>query len=124
MPTPPSMTGLQRLQSENITEGSGMAKYRYSPATPLIMAFDGDDLVCEKTSKIVILGGIHKTESETEPEIVITVDWEGNEAFHVKIAVETDIVYRWAMKNKSIVGMVGGQNEGTTIDYDEQFILK
>ena len=66
--------------------------------------------------------GTVPADSQDYPEIIITGP-NATEALHVKIGVAEDVLWRWAVVGAA-VGYVGTEGDGTTIDYDEPFIIR
>ena len=95
----------------------------YSPSTPvsLVIPLGG---ICGDDLKIVLVGSVPE-DSEEFPEMIITGPNE-TEALHIKIGVVEDVVWRWAvpavLTNVSVEN-VGFDGDGTTIDFDEPFII-
>ena len=61
-------------------------------------------------------------DSEERPEIV----FRGNgtdEAFHLRINVDSEYVERWANVQNATVGRAGEAEDGTSVDRDEPFVL-
>jgi hypothetical protein len=46
-----------------------------------------------------------------------------DEALHVTVGVEEEVVRRWGVINGSSVGLQGEAGEGTTIDIEEPFVI-
>ena len=70
--------------------------------------------------KIMIVGTI-PANSKDYPEIMIAGP-NGTEALHIKIGVVEDVVWRWAVLATE-VGHAGAEGDGTTVDYDEPFVM-
>ena len=69
-----------------------------------------------------MLVGSVPEDSEEFPEMIITGPNE-TEALHIKIGVVEDVVWRWAVLTNVSVENVGSDGDGTTIDFDEPFII-
>jgi hypothetical protein len=92
----------------------------YSASTPasLIIPSGG---ICGDDLKIVLVGSVPE-ESKKFPEMIITGP-NDTEALHIKIGVVEDVVWRWAVLTNVSVENVGSDGDGTTIDFDEPFII-
>lgn len=47
-----------------------------------------------------------------------------NEAYHLHFDIRNDFVSRWGMVDNVTMDTVGAPGEGTTIDFDEPFLLR
>ena len=47
-----------------------------------------------------------------------------NEAFHMHFDIRNDFVSRWGMVDNVTQEQVGSPGDGTTIDFDEPFLLR
>ena len=47
-----------------------------------------------------------------------------NEAFHMHFDIRNDVVSRWGMLDNVTQERVGSPKDGTTIDFDEPFLLR
>ena len=61
-------------------------------------------------------------DSKEYPEIVL-IGPNDTEALHVKLGVVEDVVWRWAVLTNVTVDNVGNVGDGTTIDFDEPFMI-
>ena len=117
MPVAPKSTGLLLDQGPNSTAASV-----YSASTPVSLQLP-EGGVCGELIKILVVGVV-PTGSSEHPEIIIKGP-NNTEALHVKIVVEEEVVFRWAMLVDEVPMVLSGQEgEGTTIDYDEPFVIR
>ena len=92
----------------------------YSATTPVSLVIPSGG-ICGDDLKIVLVGSVPE-ESKKFPEMIITGP-NDTEALHIKIGVMEDVVWRWAVLTNVSVENVGSGGDGTTIDYDEPFII-
>ena len=93
----------------------------YSPSMPATLSIPTGG-ICGDDLKMLIVGSVPK-DGEDYPEIIVSGP-NGTEALHVKIGVVEDVVWRWAVVTDVAVDNVGTEGDGTTIDFDEPFMIK
>jgi hypothetical protein len=121
IPFPPKEIGLEYAPDakNNITLASQFSQY--NPSLPLVMAFPGQEFCGDNRERMMVVGKI-PADSEERPEIV----FRGNgtdEAFHLRINVDSEYVERWANVQNATVGRAGEAGDGTSVDRDEPFVL-
>ena len=118
MPIPPESTGLVMEQGP-----SSSNNMLYSAITPATLPFPPGG-ICGDSFKIVIVGAAPE-DAKDFPEIVVTGP-NKTEALHIKLGILEDVLWRWAVLNDTIgpVENVGEEGDGTTIDFDEPFLLE
>ena len=118
MPIPPESTGLVMEQGP-----SSSNNMLYSAITPATLPFPPGG-ICGDSFKIVIVGAAPE-DNEDYPEIVLR-GATNTEALHIKLGILEDVLWRWAVLNDTIgpVENVGEEGDGTTIDFDEPFLLE
>ena len=118
MPIPPKSTGLVIGQGPSSSDSM-----LYSATTPATLPFPPGG-ICGDDFKIVVVGAAPE-DSEEYPEIVVTGP-DNTEALHIKLGILEDVVWRWAVLNDTIgpIENVGEEGDGTTIDFDEPFLLE
>ena len=47
-----------------------------------------------------------------------------DEAFHVMVDIKNEVVQRWAVFNNETQEILGEPGEGTSIDFDEPFVIR
>ena len=94
---------------------------KYNPAIPLRMKFPGVDFCGDFDQKLLIVGTI-SAESSEKPEIIF-YGFDGEEAFHIFIDIENKFIDRWGFINGVETKREGVPGDGTTIGYDEPFVL-
>ena len=92
----------------------------YSPSIPASLVIPSGG-ICGDDLKMVIVGSVPEKSKEC-PEMIISGPNE-TEALHIKIGVVEDVVWRWAVLTNVSVENVGSDGDGTTIDFDEPFII-
>ena len=91
----------------------------YSPSMPATLSIPTGG-ICGDDLKMLIVGSVPK-DGEDYPEIIVSGP-NGTEALHIKIGVVEDVVWRWAVL-ATAVGHAGAEGDGTTVDYDEPFVM-
>ena len=92
----------------------------YSPITPAFLTIPSGG-ICGDDLKILLVGTVPE-DSKDYPEIIITGP-NNTEALHVKIGVIEDVVWRWGVLTDVPQNNVGEAGDGTTIDFDEPFMI-
>ena len=85
------------------------------------MRFPGVDFCGEFDQKLLVVGKVLEENSE-KPEIVFH-GHDGEEAFHIYIDIENKFIDRWGVFSGEESKKEGTQGEGTTIGFDEPFVL-
>ena len=122
IPFPPKGIGLQYTPDEknNISLASEFSVY--NPALPLTMKFPGGQFCGDNQEQMMIVGTI-PSDGKEPPEIVFA--GEGlDQAFHVRVDSDNEVVTRWGVALNVTQGEQGQPGEGTTIDRDEPFVLR
>ena len=122
VPFPPKFTGLEIEQNveSNISVVSDLTKY--NPKLPTNMKISAD--FCTKDETFLLAVGRILSEAEDSKASFIFKTIDGNEAFHVEIALGLNTVYRYAVVDNSYSTIYGGPFDGTTIDFEEPFTIK
>ena len=47
-----------------------------------------------------------------------------DEAFHIMVDIKDEVVQRWAVFNNETQEILGKPGEGTSIDFDEPFVVR
>ena len=47
-----------------------------------------------------------------------------DEAFHIMVDIKDEVVQRWAVFNNETQEILGEPGEGTSIDFDEPFVVR
>ena len=92
----------------------------YSPNIPASLVIPSGG-ICGDEQKILLVGTVPE-DSKDYPEIIITGP-NDTEALHIKIGVIEEVVWRWAVVTDVPVSNVGTAGDGTTIDFDEPFMI-
>ena len=122
IPFPPDETGMILFEDPDnvITLESDSAKY--SPRLPVSLAFPGAEICTDKGDILMLVGSIPK-KSRYPLEII----FEGknfDEAYHVVLDKRENFVERWGVSNNVTLERQGGPGDGTSVDYDEPFVMK
>ena len=94
---------------------------KYNPKIPLTMKFPGVDVCGEFDQKLLVIGKVPEGSSEN-PEIVFH-GHDGAEAFHIHIDIENKFIDRWGVFDGEESKKEGNPGDGTTIGFDEPFVL-
>ena len=94
----------------------------YNPNLPMKLKFPGPEFCGDNDDQLLVVGTI-PVESEELPEIIFAADGI-NEAFHLQIDTDGEVVRRWGVALNQTTPEQGILGEGTTIDKDEPFILR
>ena len=126
-------SGAHRLLPENLIVVILLKKLlnaefsRYTPMIPLTMKFPTSDFCGDNDDRLLMVGNAPEDDTEL-PEIVFATDEDENgtvnEAFHVKLDVLKKYVERWGVVGGVVTPRVGQAGDGTTIDFDEPFLVK
>ena len=95
----------------------------YNPRLPLSMVFPGYEFCLNNGDLFIIVGEI-PAKSRSNLEIIFATDNSNYEAFHFKIDVENDVIQRWGVVDNVTENLMGSRLEGTTIDFDEPFMIR
>ena len=93
----------------------------YNPRIPHKMNFPGAEFCSDNKEIMMIVGVIEKKRKPFDIKFAA----EGiDEAFHVKVDVKNEVVQRWSVLNNLTQEVFGEEGEGTSIDYDEPFVIR
>ena len=70
--------------------------------------------------------GVIPTGSSENPEIIVFGPNQ-TEALHIKISIDNDVIWRWAVNSKDsdvLLDLSGQEGDGTSIDFDEPFVVR
>ena len=125
IPFPPSHLDMVYLPDDQNSLSLLSEMSIYNPNLPLSVPFPGSEF-CENNGDILmIVGEIMKKKRGKQGYLEVVVQTSGtNEPFHMKIDLERDVIERWGVFNDKIEEVFGAPFEGTTIDYDEPFMLR
>ena len=85
------------------------------------MKFPGPQFCGDSRDLLMVVGKI-PSDSEEAPQIVFLGNGT-DEAFHVRIDVDSKFVERWASSQNVTVARMGEPGDGISIDRDEPFVL-
>lgn len=121
VPFPPTETGMILFEDPNnvITLESDSSKY--SPRLPVSLKMPQDNL-CSSGGKVLKIVGIIPTKARKAFHIIFEVDGL-DEAFHVVVDKADNFLERWGIKDNITVERQGEPGDGTSIDYDEPFVM-
>ena len=122
IPFPPKFTGLVFEPNED-GGFSVVSEYsKYSPKLPAVLPIPTD--FCTKEGTIAMaVGKILSDKQKSSADFVFKTN-DDDEAFHVQVALGNNTVYRYALKNGTYSEIFGKNNDDTTIDLEEPFILR
>ena len=121
IPFPPPETGL--LYRPDPTNSLSLLSDTsvYDPALPFTMKFPPD--FCSGSEDVLMVVG-SVPESSKQPFQVIFPAAAPDEAFHVLLDLDSDVVQRWGFADNQTQEFQGEPFEGTTIDRGEPFMLR
>ena len=118
MPTSPDDTGLVLTSGPESSDSQ-----LFSPRLPAIVSIPPSGM-CGDMVKLMVVGKI-PTKARKDLEIVVNSK-DLTEAIHVQISLKKKGVWIWSVidNNGTIDGLIGQEGEGSSIDYDEPFMIK
>ena len=93
----------------------------YNPKLPLTMKFPGPSF-CENNGHILMIVGEIPEKIRNDLEIIFLTQ-NSTEPFHMQVDLKQNYIKRWGGFN-DLTEVAGTPYEGTTIDYDEPFMLR
>ena len=121
VPLPPKFTGLEFYFDPSNDFRLDSPFSRYSPPMPAKIPFPGDDFCQNSESTLKIIGKMTSDNRHSYGHIVFMTD-NDDEAYHIKISLYYDVIYRSSNINASVV-LEGSEYDGTTLDLHEPFLL-
>jgi hypothetical protein len=92
----------------------------FNPRTPALLPLP-EGGVCGQGLKLLVVGNIPAGGSAL-PELAVKAGLV-DEALHVTVGLEEEVVRRWSVVNGTSVGLQGEAGDGTTVDVEEPFVI-
>ena len=123
IPFPPPQVDIVYLPDEQNSLSVLSEMSIYNPRLPLSMVFPGYEFCLNNGDLLLIVGEI-PSRSKSDLEIIFATRKTTFEAVHFKIDIENDVIQRWGLVDNVTENLLGAPMEGTTIDYDEPFMIR
>ena len=122
IPFPPKSIGMVYTPDakNNISLASEFSIY--NPTLPMEMKFPGGHFCGDNQEQMMIVGTI-PLESEEALEVIFATGGL-DEAFHIRVDADNEVVTRWGVSQNVTQEVNGLPGEGTTVDRDEPFVLR
>ena len=121
VPVPPKYTGLQFYHDPANDFRLDSPYSKYNPPMPAKIPFPGPDFCQNPDTTLKIIGKLISDKRNSYGHIAFETDGQ-NEAFHVKISLFDNVVYRHSLFNNSETTQ-GFPGDGTSLDLMEPFLI-
>ena len=122
IPFPPEDSGMILMEDADNMITLETESSKYSPRLPVTLKFPGAEL-CTDGGVMLVVGTIPK-KSRRPLQIVFYAEDGFDEAFHIVLNISFNYIERWGVYDNVSTEHLGQPGDGTSIDYDEPFVLR
>ena len=122
IPFPPEDSGMILMEDADNMITLETESSKYSPRLPVTLKFPGAEL-CTDGGVMLVVGTIPK-KSRRPLQIVFYAEDGFDEAFHIVLNISFNYIERWGVYDNVSTEHLGQPGDGTSIDYDEPFVMR